>query len=130
MGIKNSTILTTPTISASGGTSSTLKSTGVEIPGGVQVTDTSIADFSIRPIINFKYRPPKLTNGVYSKAKHDVVIITPELVNDVMVFPLIRIGYEPHPMGSAANKAKLLAWASQILFDTDYVDFLDRGSMD
>lgn len=131
MPIKGSTILSGATISASGGTSSTLTLTGAEVKHGLQVADMSVTDYRLRPFVNFKQKQPALSNNVYSKARNEAVAVFPKLTaNGNLVFPLARIILEPHPEQTEAEVAKMLAWGSQLGFDSDFANFFKYGSLD
>lgn len=130
MAIQNSTILTGATSSAAGGVSSTLSLTGNKVQNGIQVADMGVADYRIRPFINFKYRQPGFTAGVYGKAKNEAMIVIPKiLTSGLTVFPLLRIGFEPHPEMTDAEMVKMLSWGAQLLYDADYVSFFKYGAL-
>lgn len=131
MPIKGSTILTGATVSASGGTSSTLTLTGAEVKHGLQVADMSVTDFRVRPFANFKQKQPAIVNNVYSKARNEIMAVFPKLCADGIVrFPLIRFICEPHPEQTDAEVVKMLTWGAQFGFDSDFASFLKYGSMD
>lgn len=131
MPVKGATILSGPTISASGGTSSSLTLTGAEIKHGLQVADMSVADYRVRPFLNFKTKQPSLVNNVYTKARNEAMICIPKvLANGTISFPLARISFEPHPEQTDAEISKILSWAAQLAFDADFVNFFKYGSLD
>lgn len=130
MSIQGSTILSGATISATGGTSSTLTLTGAEVKHGLQVADLSVADFRIRPFINFKQRQPVLHGKVYNKSRNEAMICIPKVLADGSIaFPLARVSLEAHPEQSDAEVSKILAWAAQLAFDSDFTNFFKLGSL-
>lgn len=130
MPINGATILTGATISATGGTSSTLTLTGAEVKHGLQVADMGIADYRVRPFINFKQKQPNLVNNVYSKARNEAMIAMPKILGtSIITFPLLRISFEPHPECTDAENVKLISWGAQLLFRSDFVNFLKYGSL-
>ena len=132
MGVRNATILTGSTISATGGTSSTLAVTGQQIPNGVQIADMGVTDFRVRPTLTIRSRVPALQpDGSWSKYKNQVSLVIPKvLASGDMAFPVGRIEFEPHPEMTDAEVNKLRDWLCQILFDVDFANFLKYGSLD
>lgn len=131
MPIKGATVLTGSTISAAGGTSSTLSLTGAEIKHGLQVADMSVSDYRVRPFVNFKQKQPQLLNNVYSKARNEAMAVFPKITAaGNVVFPLARVILEPHPEQTDAEVVKMLQWAAQLGFDADFVSFFKYGSLD
>lgn len=132
MALRNATILTGSTISATGGTSSTLKTTGVSIPGGVQVCDFSVTDMRLRPTITFKSRPAQLQrDGSWSKQKVDYTIRHPKLIADgTTVINFASGTTSVHPETTDAELTKLIGWNSQISFDADFTDFVKNAVTD
>lgn len=131
MGVQNATILTGPTISATGGTSSTLAPTGQSVSNGVQVADMGVTDFRVRPTMTMRSRVPAMQpDGSWSKYKNQVSLVMPKiLASGEMAFPVGRIEFEPHPEMTDAEVNKLRDWLCQILFDPDFTSFLKYGSL-
>lgn len=130
MPLQNATILTGPTISVSGGTSSTLSLTGAEVAHGIQVADTAVADYRVRPFGNFKQRQPRLSGKAFSKARNEGMLAFPKVCADgSIVFPLIRVIVEPHPEQTDAEVEKMLAWGAQLCCDTDFKSFFKTGAL-
>lgn len=132
MTIRNSSILTGATLAATGGTASTLKTTGTTIPNGVQVCDTGVTDARIRPTLTFKTRPATLRNdGTWQKQKCEMTVVIPKIVASGKVeFPVLRQSIELHPEMTQAEIDKLASWGAQLLFDTDFADYRNNGSTD
>lgn len=126
MAIRNATILTGATISATGGTSSTLKVTGQKVDNGVQVADFSVTDIRLRPSITFKCRPAALQrDGSWSKQKADYTIRMPKLLADQSItINYARGSIEVHPESTDAEITKLSTWDAQLKFDPDFSDFV------
>jgi len=131
MPIKGATILTTPTITATGGTPSTLTETSLSIKNGVQVSDVSVADFRVRPTLTLKTRPPALQNdGSWSKGKTDFTLVIPLLrANGTTSFPLTRGEIETDVEMTDAQVTKLMQWTAQIWFDSDFTTALKGGGL-
>lgn len=130
MPINGATILTGATTTTAGGTSSTLTLTGAEVKHGLQVADMGVADYRVRPFINFKQKQPNLVNNVYSKSRNEIMVAMPKiLANGTIAFPLVRISVESHPECTDAEVVKLLSWGAQALSDADFVNFLKYGAL-
>lgn len=131
MGVQNATILTGPTISATGGTSSTLAPTGQSIPNGVQVADMGVTDFRVRPTMTLRSRMPTMqSDGSWSKYKNQVSLVMPKiLASGEMAFPVGRIEFEPHPEMTDTEVNKLRDWLCQVLFSSAFTSFLKNGSI-
>lgn len=131
MPISNATILDGTTCSAAGGSTKTLIVDGQTVSGGVHVIDTSVTDGRIRPSLTFKYRPATLNaDGFYGKSKKDVSIVVPKiLANTKIGFPLIRISLEDFPEMTAAEVDKLATWGAQVLFGTNFRNFILYGTL-
>lgn len=132
MAIRNATILTGATISATGGTSSTLKTTGLSVPGGVQVSDFGVSDIRLRPTITCKARPAQLQrDGSWSKQKVDYTIRIPKILADGSTSVNFASGtISVHPETTDAEITKIIAWNCQILFDSDFTDFVKNAVTD
>lgn len=126
MAIRNATILTGATISAAGGTSSTLKVTGQKVDNGVQVADFSISDIRLRPSITFKCRPAAMQrDGSWSKQKAEYTIRMPKLLaNGTIAINYARGSVEVHPESTDIEITKLITWDAQLKFDADFSDFI------
>lgn len=132
MAIRNATILTGPTISATGGTASTLKTTGLAVSNGVQVCDFGVTDIRLRPTITFKARPAQLQrDGSWSKQKVDYTIRMPKILADLSSTTNFANGtLSVHPESTDAEIAKLIAWNCQLLFDADFAEFFKNAATD
>ena len=132
MGVRNATILTGSTISATGGVSSTLAVTGQQVPNGLQIADMGVTDFRVRPFLTLRSRLPAIQpNGSWSKYKNQGTLAFPKLLaNGEMAFPVGRFEFEPHPEQTDAEVVKMMSWMSQLFFNTNFVNFLKYGSLD
>lgn len=132
MPLKGMTILEGTTLSASGGTAKTLSLTGKQVPTGVNVADLSVADFRVRPNVDFRYREPiNVGGGTYSKDKSSVVVRRPKLKSDgTVVINLIRIECEVDPESTAAERALLWTDGGQICSDADTLSYRSAGGLD
>lgn len=130
--IRNATILSGATISATGGTASTLKTTGLQVPSGVQVSDSSIADIRLRPTITFKGKPAAVQrDGSWSKQKSEWTVRMPKILADGTTTINFASGtISVHPESTDVEIVKLIAWNCQILFDADFTDFVKSAVTD
>lgn len=131
MGIKSSSLIENPTsITVTGGTALAFTEDGEEVKNGVHTSAASVADFRVRPSIVAKNRNPVNRNGVFSKGKRWLTLISPQLLDDeTYVHNVIRIEVEMHPEMTGAEVKSFLDLGSQLMFDTDYRTFLETGSL-
>jgi len=132
MPIKNGTILSGATISATGGTSSTLTSDGQTVQNGVHVIDASVTDFRVQPHITFKNRPAKVgSDGKWGKFKRENVLTIPKILADTSQgFPNIRVTLEGFPEMTQAEIIKLIDWQAQLFTDADFRSFWLSGAVE
>lgn len=131
MGLKNMSLLTGATVSATGGTAIVFTDDGVTIQNGVHLVVPATADYRVRESATAKYRPPVLgTDGSYSRDKKSISYNVPMItVAGKIVNNVIRVEREVHPELSAANATTLNKIAAQLLFDTDTDNFWAAGSL-
>lgn len=132
MPIKGATIVSGGTLAATGGASSTLSTTAQTVANGVQVADTAVTDMRVRPTVTCKVRPAKLlADGTWAKQKVDVTIVMPKLLsNGTIAFPVHRQSLEIHPENTTAEIKKLADWGAQVMFDADFTNLVQVGSVD
>lgn len=130
MAIANATILDGATIGATGGTAKTLSLDAIKVANGIHATDFSVTDARLRPNLTAKGRP-SVYNRVtdeWSMGKREAVFAFPKLLaSGKIIFPNIRIVVEDHPEMSAAELLKMQVWASHLLFDADFTDYVQKG---
>jgi len=131
MGVKNASILTGATLSATGGTAMVFADDGVTVPNGVHISVPATADYRVRENATFRFRPPTLyPDGTYSRDKKTVTLVVPMiLASGKVVNNVFRIEREVHPEYSAANAVNFNKLASQLLSDTDFDNFWSAGSL-
>jgi len=131
MGLKNMSLLTGATISATGGTAQVFADNGVTIQNGVQLVVPATADYRVRQNATAKYRAPVLnTDGTYTRDKKSISYTVPQiLASGKVVFNVIRVEREVHPEFSAASALELNKIGAQLLFDTDLDNFWTAGSL-
>lgn len=132
MPIQLGTILTAPTISAAGGTPSTMSSDGQTVQNGIHVADMAVADLRVRPHMTFKNYPPTLdpVTRKYGKGKRVATLTFPRTMADGLPgFPLMRLQMEDFPELTDAEQTKMLDWAAQCFFDADFRPFWKTGSV-
>lgn len=112
-----------------GGSDITWNSTGVPINNGAQFQVTADTDFRTRRLMNVKNRPATYTNGSYTKAKRECVVIQPEVIDGVTHFNLLRITSEVHPLTPAARELNLRMLGGQAIADADLSAFWTTGSI-
>lgn len=131
MAINNGTIADGATVSATGGTSKTLVASGVAVTNGVQVMDSSVTDFRVRPTLTAKNKVPKvLATGEWTKGVRSMNIVFPKiLASGKQGFPCIRISLEDFPEMTQAEIDKMTNWAAQALIDADFASFWRTGAV-
>lgn len=132
MPIKGATLISGPTLAATGGTSKTFTEMGETLNNGVKVTDLSVADARVRPVISAVNRPAKLgPAGVYiSRDKRTLKLVVPKILASGAINPSIReIRMEDHPEVTDAEKAIIDGYAAQLMFDADFAAFRNNGSL-
>lgn len=132
MGLKNMSLLTGATVSASGGSALAFADDGVTIQNGLHLIVPADADYQTRRQVTAKYRPPTLdskTNS-YGKDKKSLTLAKPVVLSDGrVVFNTIRIEREVHPSVSAADALDLNVLGAQLLTDSDVTSFWATGSL-
>lgn len=131
MGLKNMSLLTGATVSATGGTAVVFADDGVTIPNGVHLVVPADTSYATRRSAVAKFRPPILnTLGEYSKDKKYISYTKPmTLASGKVVNNVIRVEREVHPELSAADAADLNKIAAQLLVDSDGDNFWAAGSL-
>jgi len=130
MGLKNMSISTGATIGVTGGTAKVFADDGVTIPNGVHCTVPATADYRVRESATWRYRPPTLSAGKYSRDSKTVSLTVPmALADGTFVNNTIRIERTVHPEMSAANATDLNKLAAQLLTDSDSDNFWAAGSL-
>lgn len=132
MPIQGGTILTGATISASGGTSSTLSADGQTVQNGVHVSDMAVTDFRVRPHATFKnvFATLNKTTGKWSKGKKSCVATFPRTMTDGTAgFPLLRIILEDFPEMTDAEYEKMVTWGAQLFYNASFKPFWKTGSV-
>lgn len=132
MGLKNMSLLTGATLSASGGSALVFADDGVTIPNGVHLVVPADADYQTRRTVTVKYRPPTIDpkTGSYSKDKKSISYTQPVvLASGAVVFNVVRIEREVHPSTSAAAALDLINVGSQMISDSDVTAFWATGSL-
>lgn len=127
----SATILAGGTPSVTGGTSQTFTLDSTKVNNGVHMQDATVADYRVRPALTAVAKLPTLqSDGSYTKQKCSAVLIRPKiLASGKTVFNLVRIEVEVHPELSAADHLALRNDAAQLLFDSDFSNFWNVGSL-
>ena len=116
--------------SVTGGTDVTFRPDGLDIKNGIHLIDVGSTDFVTRMNFTAKYKQPTLNGAGYSKDKKTITLVAPEVLPDgSVVFDLIRIEREVHPLSASGKAEKLNTLGAQILFDTDFVYFWANGEL-
>jgi len=132
MGLKNMSLLTGATVSASGGSALAFADDGVSIQIGLHLIVPGDTDYQTRRMATVKYRPPSLDakTGAYGKDKKSISLARPVILTDgSVVFNTIRIEREVHPSTSAADALDLCVLGAQLLTDSDVTSFWANGSL-
>jgi len=131
MSMKNMSLLSAATVSATGGTALALVDTGVTVPNGLQLVVPADTNYALRRSITARVRPPVLDKtGVYGKDKKYVSFTVPKLLASGKVVPnVIRVEREIHPETTAAEASEMLKLAAQLCIDADLDNFWGSGSL-
>jgi hypothetical protein len=132
MALKNMSLLTGATVSATGGTALAFTDNGVSVANGVQLVCTTDTDFQTRRICTVKYRPATVDSklGTYGKDKKSISLALPVvLTTGQVVFCTWRIEREVHPSVAAATVTDMNKLGAQLLIDTDTDGFWATGSL-
>jgi len=118
-------------LSVTGGTAKQYGPDGQKVDTGIHVSDTTVADFRLKPHITFKNRNPQLMgNGTWQKGVRGVVMTYPYLCTDNIVrFVTTRITTEFAPEIPAATVKNARYVAAQLLFDADLEDYNANGNI-
>lgn len=130
MGALNATIKKDATAMApTGGTDATYTATGKQIQSGAETQDTAVTDFTVRPTMVMKHRPPTMgADGYYSKRKVSIDLVFPKKRADgSTVFSVWRLSNEAAVELTAAEFADQKYRASQAIGDTDFNSFWSDG---
>jgi hypothetical protein len=132
-GLKNPTLLTSPDVSFSGGSTMEIKEDSINVSNGLHLIVTSDPDFQTRRQFTVKTKPPTFDpkTGTYGKDKKSVSFVVPSVdpVSNKLIFNVIRVEREIHPsvdLGVAASMNKMVA---QIVTCADFRDFFDFGTL-
>lgn len=126
MSLANASVLTGPTITASGGTALGLSSLG-QNGNRVSLVATADTDFRTRRTMDFTAKAPNSNvaapNG-YTQARPSVLIKAPiTLANGKLTVNTLRIEMAYDVETSQAQIAALMELGAQSLFDSDFVSF-------
>lgn len=124
---KNATAMT-PT----GGTDVQYTKTSKSVPSGIEVQDASVSDFTVRPLIEMKSRPPAMgKDGNYSKRKTEMKLVIPKKRADgSTVFAVRRIIDESPVEFSDAEFNDMHFQSAQLISDPEYYNFWRNGVVD
>lgn len=130
MGAQNVTLFRGATIAASEGTAQTFTPDGVSVENGVHLADAAEPSFKLRNQLILKTKNPVLAGGQYTKGKRWLTLIEPIVLTDgTAVQNVVRVEIEIHPDMPAADAAKLVSSAAQLLFDSDLTSFILTGNL-
>lgn len=132
MPLNGATLLTGTTLGTTGGTAKTFSSNGLTVKNGIQLIDSSVTDFRIRPVMTVKVAQPVLdkATGKWLKGKKEISLTVPKLLSDgTQEFPNITVILKDHPECTAAEILLLLHYMAQALFDADFASFWTTGSV-
>lgn len=120
---------TATSMSVTGGIDQTYAETAKAVPNGIEVAVAAIADFRIRPFMEFKNRQPALqADGSYTKAKREAKLVFPRIdANGKPYFDVVRISLEASPVTSAADVLDMRLRSGQVLGLTTLETFWNTG---
>lgn len=133
MGAKSFAILTSPTISITGGTAVNFADTGLSISNGVQVANSGQSDPRLQETVTLRTRRPSFKNGKFlSKDKRTAVFSKPFVHADGTIsYGVVRQEIELHPdvPNFAAEHLKLRQYGCQLPVDAELETFNAAGTI-
>lgn len=131
MGLKNMSLLSGATVSATGGTALVFVDNGVTVPNGAQVVVPADTNYALRRTATARVRNPVLgKDGAYTKDKKYVSFTAPkQLASGKIAMNVIRVEREIHPETTAAEAVELNKLAAQLCIDSDMDNFWTVGSV-
>lgn len=132
MGTKSFTIKSGATsMTVVGGTDAAYTENGTNVPNGMQASVAAVADFRIRPFVEFKYRPPiyNSADGTFSKAKTEIKLVHPRLsaTTGKIYFDVHRHSFEISPETSGSDALDMRYRSGQMIGLATLSAFIDTG---
>ena len=132
MSVQNATILAGPTISVTGGTSKAYTPSSQKVINGINIVDTTAADYRTRPNISIRASEAQYDrSGVcVAKAIRKATATRPKiLASGSLEFPCVEITLKIHPETTDAEILALIEMGVQLLTDVDFENFRKFGSI-
>lgn len=132
MSVQTATIIDGATASFTGGTSRTYTPSAQKVNNGINIVDTSAADYRIRTNLSLRGVEPVTDKSgvVVTKGQRVVTVTSPKILASGSIdFPCVEVKFKFHPEQSAAEKLELRKKAAQALLDTDFDNFWEYGSI-
>lgn len=131
MALKNMSLLSGATVTASGGTALAFVDTGVTIPNGLALVVPTDTNYALRRSVTARTRAPQLDKlGVWGKDKKYMSFTVPKQLASGKIVPnVIRVERDIHPETTAAEANELLLVAAQLCIDLDTANFWGVGSL-
>lgn len=133
MGAKSFAILSSATVTATGGTAVNYADDGQTVANGVRVVDSGATDIRLQSSITLKTRRPTLKAGKFTtKDKRSEVLSKPFLHADGTIsYGVIRQEIELHPdvPNFATEHLNLRKMGAQLWFDSELETFNSNGSL-
>lgn len=130
MSVKNLSILSGTTLSATGGTAMPFLPYGKVISNGVSVMNMAEPVYALRNTVTVSIKHPTMgADGNLTKFKKKCTYVRPHiLANGTVVYPVARIEFEDHPEMTAAEITEFRLRVAQMLTDADMIAFWETGS--
>lgn len=132
MSLANAAIVTGGTISVAGGSAVTYAPYSTS-PDQVVLGVAADTDLRLRRQIKCKVKPPRVSPsapGGYTQARADALVIHPILLaNGKYTQCTVQIGISFDPEMSSTEKTKMIDTAAQVLFDSDFTEFVKNLSL-
>lgn len=132
MSVQNATILATPTVAVTGGTSHTFTASSQKVNNGINIVDTASTDFRTRHNVSLS-----ATNEVYDaagkciqKAQRKASSTRPKLLADGTIdFNNATLILKINPESTDAEQTALMDDIVQIAKSADFANFRKFGSL-
>lgn len=131
MSVLNAFLKTGPIISITDGTARAYTQGGQKINDGINIVDTTAADFRTRPNVSLRSKEPVIdkTGTVTVKAIRQATVTHPKiLASGAIDFPCGDVKMKIHPESTDAEVAEIQNAMVQVILSPDFVNFWKFGS--
>lgn len=131
MPINGAVIKEGATYAPTGGADITFSANGESLSNGIVTQNNAETNYFAREKLYAQSRQPQLQgDGEYSKLKNSLRIVRPQVLESgKVVYNLIRIETEVHPLAVSTEAANLRSLGLAALADSDLTNFWETGSL-